>query len=65
MAREFDVAVQRILVGQLKELASAQGDQLLGCREPAVVSHDAAHKAGPEEHVGAFNQYDFSTLFYG
>jgi hypothetical protein len=65
MARKLDVPVQSVLVGQGNEFASAQGDQFFGCREPAVVSHDAAHKAGPQEHICALNQYDLSALLYG
>jgi hypothetical protein len=65
VAWKFDVPVQSVLVCQLEELASAHGDQFLGCREPAVVSHDAAHKAGSEKHVCALDQHNFSTLFYG
>jgi hypothetical protein len=65
MSRKFDVPVQSVLVGQVEEFSSAQGDQFFGCREPTVVSHDAAHKAGSKKHVGALNQYDFSALFYG
>jgi hypothetical protein len=63
--RKLDVAVQRVLIRQLKELASTERNQLFGRSEAAVISHDAAHQAGPEKHVGPLDQHDLSALLDG
>ena len=45
MAREVDLPMQGVLVGERKKIAAAHGDHFLGGRVTAVVAHDAADQA--------------------
>ena len=65
VARKLHIAMKTVLIGQAKKFTAAHGLQLLGGCEPAVVSHDPADQAGPQQHVCPLEQHHFSPLLTG
>jgi hypothetical protein len=63
VARKIDIPVETVLISQMKQISASHGDHFFGGRESTVVAHDAAHQTGSQQHVGAFNQKHFRTLF--
>jgi hypothetical protein len=65
VARKIDKAMKTILIRELEEFAPRHGNHLLGSSKTAIVSHNSAHQAGAQEHVGALNENNLSTLLRG
>ncbi len=65
MAWKFYPLMEGILIDELKEVAASHGDHLFCSGKAAIVPHNPSHQTGSEQHVGPFDQKNFSALFLG
>ncbi len=63
VSRKGDVFVKKIGFDHGKQISASHGLEFFSGRKPAVVPHDAAHKPGPQKHVGALHQNHVRALF--